>query len=48
MAVRNGYQMAVELHMVEPRGLNASEGSWYRFAGSPIGPGAAPKRPMEE
>ncbi len=34
MSVRNGHQLAMELLMVEPGGLNASEGSWFKFAGS--------------
>jgi hypothetical protein len=33
-SVRNGHQLAMELRMVEPGGLNASEGSWFKFAGS--------------
>lgn len=48
MDVQSGRQMAIELRMVEPGGLNASEGSWFRFAGSPIVPASAPKRRVEE
>jgi hypothetical protein len=46
MYVRNGHQLALELRMVEVGGLNASEGSWYRFANS-MG-SATPKRRLEE